>query len=65
MDRGHMCPAADRSCSKEDMDATFLMSNMVPQSPNLNRGPWEKLERPVAGRESHPLKNRAFAPRTA
>jgi endonuclease G len=43
-DRGHVCPAADRSVSKEDMNATFLMSNMVPQSPNLNRGPWERLE---------------------
>jgi endonuclease G len=43
-DRGHMCPAADRSVSKEAMDVTFLMSNMVPQSPDLNRKTWEKLE---------------------
>ena len=43
-DRGHMCPAGDRSVSKEDMDATFAMSNMVPQSPELNRTTWEKLE---------------------
>src|SRR5207245_812851 len=40
----HLCPAADRSASKEDMDVTFLMSNMAPQSPNLNRKVWEKLE---------------------
>src|SRR6202023_1551506 len=33
-----------RSRSKEDMDATFLMTNMVPQAPDLNRGPWEKME---------------------
>jgi hypothetical protein len=26
------------------MDATFFMSNMVPQAPDLNRGTWEKLE---------------------
>ena len=26
------------------MDATFLMSNMLPQAPDLNRGPWEKME---------------------
>lgn len=43
-DRGHLCPAGDRSVSKEDMDATFLMSNMVPQAPELNRVTWEKLE---------------------
>lgn len=43
-DRGHLCPAADRSVTQEDMDATFLMTNMVPQAPDLNRGAWEKLE---------------------
>jgi endonuclease G len=43
-DRGHMCPAADRSVSATDMDSTFLMTNMVPQAPNLNRKTWEKLE---------------------
>jgi DNA/RNA endonuclease G (NUC1) len=43
-DRGHMCPAADRSVSKEDMDATFYMTNMVPQAPDVNRKTWEKLE---------------------
>lgn len=43
-DRGHLCPAADRSAAREDNDATFLMTNMMPQAPDLNRGPWEKLE---------------------
>jgi endonuclease G len=43
-DRGHQCPAADRGVTKEDMDATFLMTNMVPQAPDLNRHTWEKLE---------------------
>jgi hypothetical protein len=43
-DKGHLCPAADRSASREDMDATFLMTNIAPQAPALNRGPWEKLE---------------------
>jgi endonuclease G len=43
-DKGHLCPSADRSASVEGMSATFLMSNMVPQMPDLNRGPWEKLE---------------------
>jgi len=43
-DRGHLCPAADRSVSHEDMDPTFLMTNMVPQAPDLNRVGWAKLE---------------------
>jgi endonuclease G len=43
-DRGHVCPAADRSVSPKDMDATFLMSNMMPQSPDLNRKTWEHVE---------------------
>src|SRR5947209_7201230 len=44
-DRGHLCPAADRSASREDNDATFLMSNMVPQSPDSNRKTGENLEK--------------------
>jgi endonuclease G len=43
-DRGHMCPAQDRSARQEDMDATFRMTNIVPQSPNSNRHGWERLE---------------------
>ncbi len=43
-DKGHLCPSADRSMSVEGMTATFLMSNMTPQTGDLNRGPWQKLE---------------------
>ena len=43
-DRGHMTPAADRSNTVANNSATFLMTNILPQTPNLNRGPWEKLE---------------------
>ncbi len=43
-DRGHLCPSADRSDSEEGMSDTFLMTNMTPQTPDLNRGPWVKLE---------------------
>jgi hypothetical protein len=39
-----MCPAADRSVSREDVDATFLMVNMVPQAGDNNRVTWEHLE---------------------
>ena len=43
-DRGHNCPSADRSASRADNAAVFLMSNMTPQSHGMNAGPWEKLE---------------------
>ncbi|HEY3028293.1 MAG TPA: DNA/RNA non-specific endonuclease, partial [Pyrinomonadaceae bacterium] len=43
-DRGHMCPSADRTSSIPDNSATFLMTNMVPQAPDNNQGPWADLE---------------------
>jgi endonuclease G len=43
-DRGHMCPANDRSATQEDCDATFYMTNIVPQSPASNQRGWERLE---------------------
>lgn len=43
-DRGHLCPSDDRDFSQEDNDMTFLMTNIIPQSPNLNRGMWSTLE---------------------
>jgi endonuclease G len=43
-DRGHMCPSEDRDSTSTDNAATFLMTNMMPQSPNLNRITWVALE---------------------
>ncbi|MDO1447954.1 DNA/RNA non-specific endonuclease [Rhodocytophaga aerolata] len=43
-DRGHLCPSDDRDKSEEDNQATFLMSNIVPQAPNNNRTTWRNLE---------------------
>lgn len=43
-DRGHMCAAADRSKSVLQMKSTFIMSNVCPQSPTLNRGAWKRME---------------------
>lgn len=43
-DRGHLCPSADRTKTVEDNEMTFLMSNMVPQSPDCNRIVWKDLE---------------------
>ncbi|MHC5821675.1 MAG: DNA/RNA non-specific endonuclease [Nostoc sp.] len=43
-DKGHIIPSADRTKSVEDNSATFLMTNMVPQTPDNNRRTWEGLE---------------------
>jgi endonuclease G len=43
-DRGHHCPSADRTNSVATNSATFLMSNMMPQAPDNNQGPWANLE---------------------
>ncbi|HEX2684859.1 MAG TPA: DNA/RNA non-specific endonuclease, partial [Ferruginibacter sp.] len=43
-DRGHNCPSADRTSSISANSSTFLMTNMIPQSPRLNQGPWATLE---------------------
>jgi endonuclease G len=43
-DRGHMCPAQDRSATQKDMDATFYTTNIVAQSPACNQKAWERLE---------------------
>jgi endonuclease G len=43
-DRGHHCPSADRLRSNADNSATFFMTNMMPQAPDNNQGPWEVLE---------------------
>jgi len=43
-DRGHHTPSADRTSSVVDNSATFLMTNIMPQAPDNNQGPWEELE---------------------
>jgi endonuclease G len=45
-DRGHLTPADD-AVTVDEMLSTFLMTNMTPQNPKLNRGPWKKLENAV------------------
>ena len=49
-DRGHMAPnyvIATRYGRAAQLE-TFLMSNISPQRPGLNRGPWKDLEKIVA-----------------
>jgi len=51
-DRGHMAPnwaIATRYGSVAQTE-TFLMTNIVPQKPALNRGPWRELELAIASR---------------
>lgn len=43
-DRGHMCPGGDCNWDDEGRDETFVLSNMCPQNPNLNRGDWKEIE---------------------
>lgn len=43
-DRGHMLPAADRFANEQLMNETFLMTNIVPQTGDLNQFAWNALE---------------------
>jgi len=43
-DRGHLCPSADRTNSVDNNSSTFVMTNMIPQAPELNREAWAYLE---------------------
>lgn len=43
-DRGHICPAGDNKWSHKAIEQTFLLSNICPQNPELNRGDWNEIE---------------------
>jgi endonuclease G len=43
-DRGHMCPHADRGATEQMSEATFVMTNIIPQSPPCNQKAWADLE---------------------
>ena len=43
-DRGHMVRSEERTWSSDDNRATFLMTNIVPQTNDLNAGPWYRFE---------------------
>ena len=46
-DRGHLCPAGDRSFSTQAYNETFLTSNISPQLNAFNAGIWNRLENQV------------------
>lgn len=43
-DRGHLVRSGDRTASRADNDATFFMTNVVPQRHALNEGAWLRFE---------------------
>lgn len=43
-DRGHLVMSEERTATEEDNKATFILSNILPQRPDLNRGVWLDLE---------------------
>lgn len=44
-DRGHMVRSLERTQSADSNKATFFMTNVFPQTPDLNRGVWLAFER--------------------
>jgi len=43
-DRGHLCPHSDRAANQDMSFATFCMTNIIPQAPNVNQKAWAQLE---------------------
>jgi len=43
-DRGHMLRSEERTRTSAENYATFVMTNVLPQRPDLNRGPWFDFE---------------------
>jgi endonuclease G len=43
-DRGHMCPHGDRAADIDMSYSTFVMTNVIPQAPSVNRKAWAQEE---------------------
>jgi endonuclease G len=43
-DHGHLCPSDDRDSTAEENKSTFILTNIAPQAPKLNRDSWNLLE---------------------
>jgi len=44
-DKGHIVRSEERTATEEDNITTFYYTNVMPQTPDLNRGIWLQLER--------------------
>ena len=42
--RGHLVPAADFALTEDGRQATYVLSNAVPQNQSTNAGKWRQLE---------------------
>jgi endonuclease G len=51
-DRGHLAPSADMDSPQADSES-FLLSNIVPQDPHLNRNLWAAIEKGVRAMAKH------------
>ena len=65
-DRGHMAPSADWTSSEADNNTTFFLTNFLPQTSDMNSGPWVKLENALrdsvaAGRTVYVIAGGIFA----
>jgi endonuclease G len=43
-ERGHMCAHSDRAANADMSYSTFIMTNVVPQAPNVNEKAWAQFE---------------------
>ncbi len=43
-DRGHLAPDADFDYNEEDLYLVYTLANIIPQTPNVNRYFWTKVE---------------------
>ena len=50
LERGHLTARQDRTRSKKDFISTFLTTNIFPQHPQNNKGPWSALEEHLRSR---------------
>ena len=48
-DKGHLAPEGDQNWSRQVEWESFLMTNISPQAPSLNRGIWKLLETSFRG----------------
>ena len=47
--RGHICASSDRLCSRNANEQTYYLSNIMPQTYELNNGIWQDMEGYVNG----------------
>lgn len=59
-DHGHICPSADRLCSREANIQTFYLTNMQPQRNSFNAGVWLNGENWLRGKNTATFRDTLF-----